>query len=155
MEVFVPIGADRVLVTASPREGSCWQAADGARAFAQGMARRSPEGIAELRESSAWYQGYDDAAAKVPGTMQHEAAQRLKLFPLGSRVKVVGYDKRLADAPRLNGRSGVVARGHFGGVYVLLDPRPRETKEKVELITWRLGETPALELLRDAIAARK
>lgn len=59
--------------------------------------------------------GYDETASKVEGTSQFDAAQRLRLFPLGSRVRVIGYEKRLADARRLNGRTGRVDRGHFGG----------------------------------------
>ena len=121
----------------------------GVRAFSLGLPRRAPEGLLDRAESSAWYGGYDETASKVEGTSQFDAAQRLRLFPLGSRVRVIGYEKRLANAPRLNGRTGRVDRGHFGGVYVRLDQRPREKSEKGELITWRGGEAPTLELIRD------
>lgn len=133
-------GADGTQADGLPAE-------DGAMAFALGRARRAPDSVLGPVNSSAWYGAYDAAAAKVPGTMQYEAAQRLTLFPLGSRVRVVGYDKRLGDARSLNGRTGSVHRGHFGGLYVTLDRRPREKTEKVELITWKLGQTPTLELV--------
>lgn len=121
----------------------------GGRGFTLGLPRRAPEGLLDRVESSAWYWGYDEAASKVEGTLQFDAAQRLRLFPLGSRVRVIGYEKRLADAPRLNGRTGRVDRGHFAGVYVRLDPRPREKSVKVELITWGVGDAPTLQLIRD------
>ena len=139
------IRADEARTTAVPCAVGLEEAA-GEAAFSLGLARRAPEGLVDLKVSSAWYVGYDKAAAKVPGTLQHDAAQRLKLFPVGSKVRVVGYEKRLADAPKLNGRTGRVQRGHFGGLYVHLDQRPRERTEKVELITWRFGDAPTLEL---------
>ncbi len=125
----------------SPRES-------GGKAFSLGLPRRAPECLLDRAESSAWYGGYDEAASKVEGTSQFDAAHRLRLFPVGTRVRVIGYEKRLADAARLNGRTGRVDRGHFGGVYVRMDQRPREKSEKVELITWRLGQSPTLELVR-------
>jgi hypothetical protein len=140
------IRADEARTTADRFDAGSQEAA-GAAAFSMGLARRAPEGLVEVKASGAWYVGYDNAAAKVPGTLQHDAAQRLKLFPLGSRVKVVGYDRRLADAAKLNGRTGRVQRGHFGGLYVHLDGKPRERTEKVELITWQFGQAPTLELV--------
>lgn len=112
----------------------------------------APECVTQRDDLNNWYGGYDAAAAATPGTLEYRAAQRLKLFPLGSRVRIVGYEGMLAGAAALNFREGTVLRAQFGGVYVRLDKRGRERSEKVELVTWPDDGTPRLELLSPATA---
>lgn len=121
----------------------------GRAAFKAGQARRCPSELQERASTARWYDGYDQAAAETPGTMQHEAAQRLAIFPLRTRVRIVGYENRLGGQSRLNGRTGVVHDAQFGGIYVLLDKRPREKAQKLQLITWSIGEPPTLEIAVD------